>query len=125
MNIRFHNIQWDTSGDDSEQVDVGLPTEVTLEVDDDLDVSTEGADVLSDKYGFCVFGFDYTKIMQAKDVEIGQKFTRGAPEGVYTRIDATGITVSWPIGVTPQHVWAIDESFLIHTIHPDNSVEIV
>lgn len=52
--VKFSNIQWDTDGQE-----VDLPTEVTLEVDDDLDIAYEGADVLSDKYGWCVFGFDY------------------------------------------------------------------
>lgn len=60
--------------------------------------------------------------MQAKDLEVGQKFTL-APSGVYICINATGIKASWPVNVTPKHVWAIDENFFIHTIHPDISVE--
>lgn len=57
MNIRFYDIQWDTDGEE-----VDLPSEVTLEVDADLDVAQEGADVLSDKYGWCVFGFQFEEV---------------------------------------------------------------
>lgn len=54
MNIQFFNIVWDTDG---EVVD--LPTEVTLEVAADLVVSLEGADTLTDKYGYCVHSFEF------------------------------------------------------------------
>jgi hypothetical protein len=61
--IRFFNIQWDTT--DAEhpvgQV-VDLPTDVVLDVDDDLDPEYEGADVLSDKFGWCVTSFDYERV---------------------------------------------------------------
>jgi hypothetical protein len=50
------NISWDTDGEE-----LDLPTSTTLEVeheeDDDLD--TLIADALSDKFGFCMFSFDY------------------------------------------------------------------
>lgn len=54
MKVRFYDIVWDTDG-----LDVSLTTEVTLDVDDDLCVETEGADVLSDTFGWCVHGFDF------------------------------------------------------------------
>ena len=54
MKIRFHNIKWDTDGED-----VDLPTETTLEVDDDIDVSLQGADALSDKFNWCVLSFEW------------------------------------------------------------------
>jgi len=58
--VRFYNIKWDTTDDDHpDGQDVDLPDDVTLEVDGDVDLDTEGADVLSDKYGWCVFSFDY------------------------------------------------------------------
>lgn len=66
MRVRFYNIQWDTTDDNDEgespsAADLGLPEEVTLDVDDDLCLETEGADVLSDRYGFCVFGFNFER----------------------------------------------------------------
>lgn len=54
MKVRFFNINWDTDGQE-----VDLPKEVILEVDGDRDISIEGADELSDKYGWCVEGFDF------------------------------------------------------------------
>lgn len=55
MTVRFYNIQWDTDGEPTD-----LPTDVTIEdVDDDIDLAEEGCDVLSDKFGFCLYGFDY------------------------------------------------------------------
>ncbi len=54
-NVRFFNIQWDTDGQSA-----NLPTEVTLEISDsDTDIATEGADILSDKYGWCVESFQF------------------------------------------------------------------
>jgi len=49
------NIKWDTDGEDIEY----LPERVSIPcfIDDD-----EIADYLSDKYGFCVFGFDIKQI---------------------------------------------------------------
>ena len=53
--VRFFNIQWDTDGQSA-----NLPTEVTLEISDsDTDIATEGADILSDKYGWCVESFQF------------------------------------------------------------------
>ena len=43
-----------------------LPKSVTLEVDRDLNLDTEGADVLSDKYGFCVFSFEFEIVSKTK-----------------------------------------------------------
>ena len=54
MLIHFTDIMWDTDG---EAVD--LPADVVLEVDDNLDVATEGADVLSDKFSWCVESFNF------------------------------------------------------------------
>jgi hypothetical protein len=52
--VRFSNIVWDTDGRFVE-----LPSEVTLDVPKDKDVDLEGADVLSDKFGWCVKGFEF------------------------------------------------------------------
>jgi hypothetical protein len=56
MKVKFYNIVWDLHHTDNE---VGLPNEVILEVDDDIDVSLEGADCLSDKFGWCVSSFSF------------------------------------------------------------------
>jgi len=57
MKIRFYNIDWITDGED-----VDLPNETILKVDDHVDLITEGADVLSDVYGWCIWGFDFEKL---------------------------------------------------------------
>lgn len=58
MNIKVHfsDIEWDVDG-----ADCNLPREVALDVcvDDDADLSIEGADILSDKFGYCVTSFSY------------------------------------------------------------------
>lgn len=54
MKIRFFNIVWDTDGEE-----VNLPSDIILEVSDDLDVEEEGADVLSDEHGFLVQSFSW------------------------------------------------------------------
>ena len=60
VNIKFEDIQWDCPIEVACTME--LPTEVTLEVevDEDFDVNLEGADVLSDKYGWCVQSFNGT-----------------------------------------------------------------
>ena len=62
--IRLFNIQWDTDGEDP--AELGLPTEYVavtddqgFPFDDDFDPEGEAADVLSDAFGYCVFGCDY------------------------------------------------------------------
>lgn len=52
--IAFTDIQWETDVSDA-----GMPTTVSIVVDadDDTDFEAEGADILSDKYGFCVVSF--------------------------------------------------------------------
>lgn len=57
--VHFYNIKWDTTDDEHpDGQDVDLPDEVMLDVDSDVDLDTEGADVLSNQYGWCVFSFD-------------------------------------------------------------------
>ena len=45
--------------------DPEMPSECVLDVDDDLDLDEEGADALSDRYGFCVSGCSYEVVGQA------------------------------------------------------------
>ena len=55
--VRLFNIQWDTDGEK-----VKLPKSDTFEVETDFDVAQDGADLLSDKHGWCVFGFDFEEV---------------------------------------------------------------
>ena len=55
--IHFTDIDWDTDG---EYID--LPTEVVLTVDEDIEITLEGADLLSDEYGFCVNHFNFQEL---------------------------------------------------------------
>ena len=60
----FFNIEWDTTSEDNSEDDVSppdLPTYCQLEVDDDTDLDEEGADILSEEYGFCVFNFEWNQ----------------------------------------------------------------
>ena len=50
--IHFSNICWDTDG-----IDVDLPSEAVFDVDDDDVAVSDGADFLSNKYGFCVMSY--------------------------------------------------------------------
>ena len=50
---RLFDIDWDTDGED-----VDLPSEVIVEIDDDQDIVYDGADALSDQYGWCVNSFE-------------------------------------------------------------------
>ena len=54
MKVHFYNIEYDT---DNVKLS-NLPTKLTLEVDDDIDVSLEGADYISDETGFLVNSFN-------------------------------------------------------------------
>ena len=63
MRIRFTDIQWDLSDlneEEREEVLVTLPENTTLTAPSDFEPETEGADLLSDTFGYCVesFGFE-------------------------------------------------------------------
>lgn len=55
--VRFFDIQWDADG---AKIDA-LPkdTIIDVEMDDDTDIAMEGADMLSDKFGWCVKSFQF------------------------------------------------------------------
>jgi hypothetical protein len=59
MLVRFCDINWDTDGENP--VELGLPSEVVLEVENDTNVEDEGADILSDRFGWCVNSFSFEK----------------------------------------------------------------
>lgn len=52
---KLFDISWDTDGLDIEY----LPSEVNVDVEDDCDIAYEGADILSDQYGWCVNCFNW------------------------------------------------------------------
>jgi hypothetical protein len=58
VKVRFFDIEWDTGDEDLDEdpspSECGLPSECVVEVEDDLDLDEEGADALSERYGFCV-----------------------------------------------------------------------
>lgn len=56
IKVVFTDIEWDADG-----ADCDLPREVTLDVSSvtEADLSIEGANILSDKFGCCVIGFSY------------------------------------------------------------------
>jgi hypothetical protein len=64
VKLRCYDIDWDTSDEEAPQGrslgngpdEVDLPREVTIEVPDDTDIDEEIADILSDKYGWLIFG---------------------------------------------------------------------
>ena len=55
--VNFYNIDWDTDGEEIE-----LPTDIILTVDEDFEIDLEGADLLSDEYGFCVNSFSFQEL---------------------------------------------------------------
>lgn len=57
-------IKWDTDGPSAKSL--GLPRRVSIVVDADFDVGEDGADLLSDEYGYCVFSFMYKEVKPPK-----------------------------------------------------------
>ena len=58
MKVRFFDIQWDV--DEGENPE--LPSECIVEVEDDIDLDEDGADVLSQEHGWCVVSCSYEVI---------------------------------------------------------------
>lgn len=52
--IRLEGIDWDTDGDDP--ADLDLPMDLELTIPEDWCEGESVADVLSDRFGFCVHG---------------------------------------------------------------------
>ena len=62
MQVRFFDIDWDTDGES--QTELGLPTECVLEVADDTELPVDGADCLSNEWGWCVNSFDFEFLLR-------------------------------------------------------------
>lgn len=59
--FRFYHIQWDTDGVPPKKLN--LPHEFEYETNDpEFDVENEGADVLSDEFGYCVKSFEFEQL---------------------------------------------------------------
>ena len=57
MKVKVTDIVYDTDGIVS--TEMNLPSEMILIVDGSLDVESEIADIISDKTGWCVEGYNY------------------------------------------------------------------
>jgi hypothetical protein len=124
--IRFYNIVWDTDG---RKVD--LPCAVTREIDDDeMDVSLEGADVLSDEFGWCVESFQFVEEpidpiakLEEKLVLINSYYGRGHVESITIDDDKQGglairrIPISQTEGFTEARRFRIRNSILYFLRH--------
>ena len=66
MQVRFFDINWDMSDEEETRTpeECGLPTECVLDVEDDIDLKEDGADVLSQHYGWLVNGCSYEVVEQ-------------------------------------------------------------
>lgn len=65
--IRLYDIDWDTSDEDFPEsiissVEIGLPSEVTVRVNQHWNPTEEAADYLSDNYGYCVNGCTWEEV---------------------------------------------------------------
>jgi len=63
--IYFHDIEWETDGKI-----VDLPTETILDVPDGFDIDNDGADLLSDTYGWLTRGFFSEEIVRERTLRI-------------------------------------------------------
>jgi hypothetical protein len=73
--VRLYDIQWDTDGEDP--TELGLPTEHIAVVDDDWTPVDDAADLLSDRYGFCVKGCAFKVLTHPKLTQAGFELDDG------------------------------------------------
>jgi hypothetical protein len=90
MKVRFYDINWDTDGASHD-----LPKEVTMHVDDDIDVSLEGADALSDKYGWCINSFNFEILTKTFKDSSGHTFSTSNPVHIQFIKDMEAAGFSW------------------------------
>lgn len=59
MKIKVTDIVYDTESDGEIHTDLDLPTEMIINLEGDVDIEDEIANVISDKTGWCVQGYNY------------------------------------------------------------------
>jgi hypothetical protein len=67
IQYQFSSIQWDTDGEDPAKLNLPLETTITAPYPE-FDPTEEGADLLSDKFGFCVFSFEFRKVPSLQEL---------------------------------------------------------
>jgi hypothetical protein len=73
--VRLYDVRWNTDGQDP--TELGLPSEIIAVVDDDWTPVEDAADLLSDRYGFCVKGCCFTVLSNPKLSETGFELDDG------------------------------------------------
>lgn len=56
VTVEFYSIDWDV---DRKSDLKSLPKKYVVDVEANFDIENEGANLLSDKFGFCVNGFNF------------------------------------------------------------------
>lgn len=85
IDVKFYDINWDTG----ESIVDSLPSEIVLSLEDDIDISLEAADVLSDKFGWCVNSFQFNEYVR-DDTQIEATSVIYTVSGNGTKIDVEG-----------------------------------
>jgi hypothetical protein len=92
--VRLYGILWNTDGEPADEL--GLPKEQIAIVGDDWNPVDDAADLLSDRYGYCVHGCEFKVLDDPKLTESGFELDDGGliqfpdSEGTIRRLDRFG-----------------------------------